>query len=173
MFVIKNVKISLKLKEISLNSVLRCLDVNNTKYKTKSNYIIIESKYIYIIFRPKNHQITHINVTKIPNLSEIDVAVNILRKEIFPILNISINQTNIDNLTAVYNANKNIVLPEIIKHKKDYFKITYNNEKFPGMFVKFDVGTLIIFYTGKVIAVGCKTVNSLEYLFEELNKFLK
>lgn len=172
MFEIKNVKISLKLKELSLNSVLEYLDVNNQKYKTKSNYIIIESKYIYIVFKPKNRLITHINVTKISDLSEVDTAVNNLIKEIFPTLEITVHKVVVDNITAVFNVNKTVNLPEIIRNKKDLYQITYNNEKFPGMFIKFDVGTLIIFYTGKVIAVGCKTRSNLAVLFDELNKIL-
>lgn len=172
MFEIKNVKISLKLKELSLNTVLEYLDVNNCRYKTKSNYVIIESKYIYIVFKPKNRLITHINVTKISDLSEVDTAVDNLITKIFPTLDIIVHKVVVDNITAVFNVNKTVNLPEIIKNNKNFYQITYNNEKFPGMFIKFDVGTLIVFYTGKVIAVGCKNENDLAFLFEELKKIL-
>lgn len=170
MFEIKNVKISLKIITVSLNSVLNYLDKNHIEYQTKSNYVIISSIYIYILFKPKNQQITHVNVTKIPNLFKVDDAVNHFKNDIFPAFNVQVNKISVDNITAVFHVKKCINLPEIIKNKKPHFKITYNNEKFPGMFIKFDVGTLIIFYTGKVIAVGCKNTSNLDYLFCELVK---
>ncbi len=172
MFVIKNAKISIKINEISLNSVIECLDKNNIVYKIKSNYIIIESKYVFVIFKPKNCMIVHINVTKIGSLSDINKVADVLIHEILSNLQIVVNKIVVDNITAVYQTDKIINIPKIIESKKDCFKISYNNEKFPGMFIKFSVGTLIIFYTGKIIAVGCKTESNLEYLFDQLNKLI-
>lgn len=173
MFKQKNVKISIKIREISLNSVIEYLNVNNREYKTKSNYIIIKSKYIFILFKPKNRMISHINVTKISNLDEVNTAVDNLIIEIFPTFEICIYKVVIDNITAVYDTSKTIKLPEIIENNKGLYRITYNNEKFPGMFIKFEVGTLIIFYTGKVIAVGCKTNDQLFFLFGKLKDLLE
>ena len=172
MFEIKNVKISLKLEIISLKTVIEHLKVNAIEFQVKNNYIVINYKYSFVLFKPKNKQIRHVNVTKIPNLEEIDTAVDVFENKIFNNLGVHINKIIVDNLTAVYNTGKSIYLPDIIKNKKDHFIIKYNNEKFPGMFVKFDVGTLIIFHTGKIIAVGCKTLDQLKYLFDELIKLL-
>lgn len=172
MFEIKNVKISLKLESISLNTVIEHLQTNEIGFEIKNNYIVIHHKYTFIIFKRKNQQIQHVNVTKIPNLAEIDKVVDTFVNEIFHNLSVTINKINVDNITAVYSFGQNIYLQDIIQKKKDHFKIKYNNEKFPGMFLKFDVGTMIIFHTGKVIAVGCKTLNHLKYLFDELNKIL-
>jgi TATA-box binding protein (TBP) (component of TFIID and TFIIIB) len=40
----------------------------------------------------------------------------------------------------------------------------YNNEKFPGLFVKFKEGTAILFHSGKVVLVGCKNEENLKCL---------
>lgn len=172
MFEIKNVKISLKLEDISLNTVIEYLTNNNIKFQIKSNYIIINHLYVYIIFKRKNLLINHVNVTKIPNLNKVEDSVKNFTENIFKDLKIIVKKVNIDNLTSIYHIKKGINLSDIIKKENNNFKILYNNEKFPGMFLKFKVGTLIIFYTGKIISVGCKTVEDLAYLFEQINKII-
>jgi TATA-box binding protein (TBP) (component of TFIID and TFIIIB) len=78
----------------------------------------------------------------------------------------------IDNITGSIDLKKEIHIENLInsiRTSKDRnfksIKITYNNEKFPGVFLKqVRVGTIIIFYSGKVVLVGCKTREDLECL---------
>lgn len=74
----------------------------------------------------------------------------------------------IDNLTSTLKLNRALILSEIIKENHKNYNLKYNNEKFPGLFIKFLEGTLILFYTGNIIAVGCKNLQDLQYLFEKL-----
>jgi TATA-box binding protein (TBP) (component of TFIID and TFIIIB) len=173
MFEIKNVKISLKLDKISLNTVLSQLELNKVVYKEKNNYIIIQSQYIYIIFQSKNRLVNHINITKIPHIDEIDKATNHLQHVLFKNLVIHIISNTIDNLTSVYNIKRNLILHDIVKKIEFTNNISYNNEKFPGLFIKFGFGTLILFHTGKVIAVGCKKEHDLTNLFDQLLQLTK
>jgi len=172
MFEIKNVKISLKLEELSLNTVLVNLKTSKIDFSEKSNYIVIRLKYIYIIFKPRNQQINHINVTKIPQIQKINHAITFFKKTIFPNLNINIKNIIVDNITSIYKVHHFLNLSEIIEKYRNIYNIKYNNEKFPGMFIKFDSGTLIIFYTGTVIAIGCKSENDLTFLFNKFNKII-
>jgi len=172
MFKIKNVKTSLKIKKLSLNTVIEYLKTHNIGYIEKSNYIIIKFKYIYILFKPKSLLINHVNITKIPDLEYINKSVNVLTNEVFANLKIDIIYLKIDNITAVYNLNKSIDLLDIVLKNCEKLKIKYNKEKFPGLFIRFDQGTLIIFHSGKIISVGCKSLDNLHVLFDELHKIL-
>jgi len=56
--------------------------------------------------------------------------------------------------------------------KKNY-KVKYNNEKFPGMFLKLDLGTIIIFHTGSLICIGVNNPSDLDQLYSELMKIIE
>ncbi len=51
---------------------------------------------------------------------------------------------------------RNLNLSDISK-TCNFKNLKYNNEKFPGLFVKFETGTVILFHSGKLVIVGCKT----------------
>ena len=46
--------------------------------------------------------------------------------------------------------------------------IKYNNEKFPGVFLKFKIGTVILFHSGKLVIVGCKNIENIECLISKI-----
>ena len=70
-----------------------------------------------------------------------------------------------DNICATRNVMKNIDFTKLFKKlnntKENKFAVRYNNQKFPGMFIKFIknywTGTIIIFKSGKIILVGLKS----------------
>ena len=72
-------------------------------------------------------------------------------------------QIKVDNIIATLNIQKPIDLVSVCE-KKLFESIKYNNEKFPGLFVKFKEGTAILFHSGKIVLVGCKTKKDLKCL---------
>ena len=88
------------------------------------------------------------------------------------IFNIKANENSlkIDNITGSIDLKKDINIQNIInlvfkEEKFSNIKASYNNEKFPGLFLKVkEFGTIIVFYSGKVVFVGCKSVTNLECL---------
>jgi len=168
MFEIKNIKLSLKTSEITLNTVIDHFTTSNITFERKSNYIIIRKQFIYVLFKPKNNIITHINVTKIPNIDNITIAIEHLLTEILNSLNVKILHQKIDNLTAIYDQKKSIDQLAIIKKSHPLYFIRFNKEKFPGLFLKDRLGTFIIFHTGKVNLVGCQDPDHLNVLFQKL-----
>ena len=145
-FEISNVKVSIKTSPISLNNVLEI----NLPLKSYKNYVVIKSKYTYSIFKTNSHLENHINITKIPNLKEVLNSIEHLKKYF-------------DNIIATLNIQKPIDLVSVCE-KKLFESIKYNNEKFPGLFVKFKEGTAILFHSGKIVLVGCKTKKDLKCL---------
>ncbi len=77
MFEVKNIKISLKISKIPLNSVINQFEVENIQYKIKNIYIILRNIFVYILFKPKNSEISHVNITGIPNVESISKSIEI------------------------------------------------------------------------------------------------
>jgi TATA-box binding protein (TBP) (component of TFIID and TFIIIB) len=172
MFNTKNIKISLRSEKISLNSVIEYLNKNLIVYQIKGNYIVIREKYVYIFFKLKDSLICHINVTKIPNFESIKDSIELLQQKILNGSDINISEYKIDNLTAIYDAKTCIDLLRVVENARSKYRVRYNKEKFPGLFIRTDQGTFIIFHTGKVNLVGCQHPDHLPVLFKCLENIL-
>lgn len=162
-----NIKVSIKTNLESLDSVEKKIEKKSLFYKRYNNFIVIKDNFVYTIFRPGKNKLNHINVTKIKSIDDIDKAIENLN---FFGLSIIKSSLNIDNITGSFNLKKEVYLKkviEIIQEDEQFrtIKVSYNNEKFPGLFLKVkEIGTIIIFYSGKVVFVGCKTLTNLECL---------
>lgn len=172
MFVIKNIKFSLKIKNISLNSVLDELKEQKINFETKGNYVVIRDIYVYILFRSRSFILNHINITKIPSVNQINFSVDHLQRKILKNLKIEICKEQIDNLTATYNIGQEINQLRFLQKNKKHHTIKFNKEKFPGLFIKVPLGTFIIFHTGKINVVGCQSPFHLFQLFYFLQDLL-
>jgi TATA-box binding protein (TBP) (component of TFIID and TFIIIB) len=161
-YVIANVKVSVKTSPLVLDIVYQTLkDVYNCKIY--NNFLVIKSKYTYIIFKTNKSNVTHINITKIPSLLDIDEAVNTIKI----LTNCLITSQTIDNIIATTFVNKKLNLNQIVQEQK-FKSIKYNNEKFPGLFLKFKKGTVILFHSGKIVIVGSKSEQDIECLMKKI-----
>jgi Transcription factor TFIID (or TATA-binding protein, TBP) len=165
MFKITNVKLSLKVSFNRLDTVSDVLKTENITCKSYNNFIVFKNKFTYILFKSKNNQHNHLNVTNIPNFEEIDQAVNSYKN----ITNSSVISQTVDNITASFSLKNKFNFLEIVEKFSDIAKVTYNSEKFPGIFIKFDKGTVIVFHTGKCIIIGCKSIENLEWLVSKIH----
>ena len=85
--------------------------------------------------------------------------------------------TNVDNICGTKYIGGNICLDNLFKclveSNSSQFRINYNSQKFPGLFIKFDGRTLnvtlIVIKSGKINTVGLKRPNH----FLELDKWIK
>lgn len=160
-FTITNVKVSLKTSPIVLDNVSVEKSVFIKRYK---NFIVIKQKYTYIIFKTnKQTRENHINITKIPSIYEVSNAVEHLKS----IIDFVVKNSFVDNIIAIANVDKQLNLINIC-NSGIFKQLKYNNEKFPGLFIKFDTGTVILFHSGKVVIVGCKTINDIECLITKI-----
>ena len=134
----------------------------NKKIKQKNfgNFRIVYSNFTYIFFNTSTN-ILHCNVTKIKKYNQIHSSKTTL-KSIFPKLKIL--WTKIDNICGTKTIGGNICLDILfkclVKSNSTQFKVSYNSQKFPGLFIKFCgntlSGTLIVFKSGKISSVGLK-----------------
>ena len=160
-FQVHNIKISLKIKS---PYILYCNEIiaKNKKIVQKNfgNFRIVYSHFTYVFFNTSNN-ILHCNVTNIKSYNQIHTCKKVLN-DIFPKLNIL--STKVDNICGTKYIGGNICLDDLFKclveSNCSEFKINYNSQKFPGLFIKFDGrtlnGTLIVFKSGKINTVGLK-----------------
>ena len=160
-YTIANVKVSVKTSAISLDIVIKDAEFNNLYCKNYKNFIVLKNNYTYIIFKQNKNNENHINITKIPSLELVDNAILLIKS----IATCNILSYKIDNIIASTVFNRNIDLQLISKSTKG---VKYNNEKFPGLFLKSKCGTAILFYSGKIVIVGSKTKEDIECLLTRL-----
>ena len=160
-FKVHNIKISLKLKSPSLMYFNDTITQNKTiKQKNFGNFRIVYSNFTYIFFNTSTN-ILHCNVTKIKTYNQIHCSKKTLNS-IFPKLKIL--STKVDNICGTKTIGGNICLDilfkSLVKSNSTQFKVSYNSQKFPGLFIKFCgntlSGTFIVFKSGKINSVGLK-----------------
>jgi len=157
MYKVANVKVSIKTSQLFLDTVYKNLLEKNLKCIQHNNFLVLKSDFTYIIFKTNKQGENHINITKIPSVDQIPKAIELIQN----LTDCFVITQTIDNIIATTNLKRKLSLVNISLAKK-FPKIKYNNEKFPGLFVKFDIGTAIIFHSGKIVIVGCKSVEDIE-----------
>lgn len=163
-FKVANVKVSIKILAIPLDIVYKIAKEKNIDLKLHNNFLVLKAKFTFIIFKAKNSIENHINITKIPDINSVPFAV----LEIENILGCNHFNLCVDNIIASANLHKTVDLIEIVKNK-NFEKIKYNNQKFPGLFITFKKGTTIVFHSGKIVIVGCKTIPDIECILNKIS----
>jgi TATA-box binding protein (TBP) (component of TFIID and TFIIIB) len=164
---ITNIKVSINIEQESLDSVEKKISDFSLTHKRYNNFIVPRDNFVYTIFRSGKNNSNHVNITKIKHLNQVEKAINNLKN-----LSLNVNEKSlrIDNITGSTNLKKEVNIENIItflslNEKFKNIKVSYNNEKFPGLFLKINyLGTIIFFHSGKIVFVGCKTEENLECL---------
>ena len=176
-FEVHNIKISLKLKTPYLTYCNEVITKNKKLlYKNFGNFLVLYSNFTYIFFNTPNN-ILHCNVTKIKKYKEIYLSKKELR---YLLPKLSILSTEVDNICGTKNIGGNISLENLFKNlvkcASTEFKINYNSQKFPGLFIKFCktflTGTLIVFKSGKINYVGLKRPYDFVMIAEGIEKWI-
>lgn len=164
---ITNIKVSIKCQSICLDTVQNILNDKKIKHKNYGNFVVVKTLYTYIIFKKGKEQNNHINITNIKTFETINSAIADLQ-QILDTVRFEQETLKIDNITASIDIEKPVNLITTSKLLEKHSKISYNTEKFPGLFAKYSIGTLIIFHTGKCIVIGAKTKKDIECLVSNL-----
>jgi len=158
---IANVKVSIKTSPLSLDIVLLKCQEKNLYCKNYKNFLVVKSLFTFIIFKKNKNNENHINITKIPNLDLVSNALSTIKE----LTNCEVISHTIDNIIASTSSEK----PLNLQHISSVFPcVKYNNEKFPGLFVKFKLGTAILFHSGKIVLVGVKKEEDIQCLIQSI-----
>lgn len=171
-FKITNIKLSVKTTFVRLDTVKTHLQNKKNSVKSYPNFLVIKNKFTYVYFKSKDQKINHLNITNVDSFKNIDSSINHILKKLPKKSKVKEIYRSIDNITASLNLNRKVCLQEALKHFINVCEISYNSEKFPGAFLKFEKGTIILFHTGKCIFIGCKRLESLKYLEKQIKTCL-
>jgi len=163
MIEIRNVKISLKSSNISLNNASRYLTDSQIAHKIYNNFITFKKDFTFVLFKQSSNSTNHINVSKLKTEKDIEKACDIIKNLFY----VDIVFVKIDNIVSTTNLKKELNLTEIITSNL-FPNIKYNPEQFPGLFVNLERGSAILFHSGKVVIVGCKTNEDLKWVVREV-----
>ena len=166
---INNVKISaLFYSVLPFSNFIEIAQNRKIPYSQKRNILIIKDIFSLSVFKKIENKF-HINITGIPSLkdvtSTIDWLVNTYCKDIF----FRMISFQIDNITATFDIGFNVSLEEIASNVK---KSKYNPERFPGLCYKTLHGTAVIFDTGKINIVGCKSEYEIFALWKDIQEII-
>jgi len=137
-----------------------------------NNFYVVKDKFTFIIFKPKiNESISHVNITKISTFEKIYEAIY-LAEELFQ-GEILLDTLKIDNITATYSFKQFIDLSNLYDTLHKEYTFQYNNDVFPGLHWKSVKGTAIIFHTGNINIVGCKSVEEIEHIIDQIKQWIQ
>lgn len=159
---VRNIKISVTTGPISLNNVIQCLTLKNIEFKSFLNFVTFKQVFSFVVFKTSANNVNHINVSRVKNSTDIKTVESALAE----LFNVPIYKTKVDNIVSTSNINKELNLSQIVR-RKIFENITYNQEQFPGLFVKYNKGTVIIFHSGKIVIVGCKSYEDIQWVVTE------
>ena len=165
MFLIRNIKISVKVKPLVLNNVVKKFNTEGLAFKSFSNFLTFKNNHFtFVCFKKGKRKHSHINITQIPTFSLIPEALKVIKR----LFECPIVSYSVDNIIATSDLKRSICLKKVIEEKK-FDKIKYNNEVFPGLFIKFSSGTVILFHSGKIVVVGCKSLDSVQCIIQTVH----
>jgi hypothetical protein len=170
MIKISNIKISCVFKlPYNWKYLLDCIvKKRSVVCKKRANIIIIQDLYVFCVFEKKDTTV-HFNVTKIKTIADIFKFLFFFSCEYFSYDSKLLSLT-IDNITASVNSLQNVNLHSM---KKLCSNATFNPERFAGLFIKLSGGTVIIFRTGKVNIVGCKSISDVNEIWNQIRPILQ
>lgn len=164
-YTINNIKVSFKIDSISLDNVQKRLITNKISFKIFHNYYVFKIQSYHCVLFKENplKKNNHLNVTKILSLDEIEY----LQMAVEKILKKKILEFRVDNIMATMSLGNNLLLKQLaLNQLRDVAK--YNCETFPGLFLKYKQGTLILFHSGKIVIVGCRCEKDIKWLLTKM-----
>lgn len=154
---IRNIKLSVKIPACPLDIAITQLINKKVAFKFFGNFITFTKKFSFVIFRPSADDTSHVNVTRVPKFGRpIVKSLTTLSK----LLNCKILEHSVDNIIATEDLNKTLNLKSLAEKNDGH--VIYNSERFPGLFMKFKHGTCILYHSGKIVIVGCRTVRGVK-----------
>ena len=150
-----NVKVSIKLSAVCLNTVIEQCARARVRCRKFHNFVVVYGAYTFTLFKRGSAGVCHVNVCGILCPCYVDSAVAYV---------CSFTQQQaalsfcIDNITATIDLGRCVGLSHLQQAARSLpdLRSTFNKQKFPGLFIKFERGTAIIFASGKVNIVGVK-----------------
>ena len=132
-------------------------DSTDLLYSTRNSEILRTDSFVFTVY---NHTKSNIHVTGVKKFEDIERCMSFLLQK----TNIKIDDIEcyrVNNTTSVFQLSKKINLTRLKKCLSEDFdssQMWSRLEKFPAVYFKNEHGTAVIFQSGKINLVGCKSV---------------
>lgn len=173
---ISNIKLSFSAKASTSwkRRIIENAEIFNYTCQEKGNIFIVRGIFSFCIFerksRKKDNQNSerslHINASGVKRTFDIQYALNYIQYVLLG-EEAKIVSGKIDNMTATYRLANSINLRHLIAVSETF---SGNFERFPAVYIKCKEGTGVIFSSGKINILGCKSKLSIEQAWEEIKK---
>ena len=155
---VKNVKLSVNYS--SSKHVTHFLEVaksRSVKTRKVRNILVLKDKLTLILFVRSNNSY-HLNITGIKDLHLVNDAIIWLENTYCNKSEFSLLSYNIDNITSSFDTFRHIPLDNLANVVSN---CSYNPERFHALYSKSRDGMVIVFQTGEVNIVGCKSLKNI------------
>ena len=165
------VKASAKIPETDLMKVEEFCQEKSVRCKRFNwGHLVVFDRYTFTFFKKGEKSVSdqHVNIKKLTSLN-IESAI----KDLAWFIDAEPNHIfyNVDNITAGSDLRTNIDLEKFILNNQDISDLmNYNPERFPGLFLRGEYGKVLLFKSGKMVFVGCKTNDQIEQLNEYMHQ---
>ena len=151
---INNVKISVLSHSLTpITHFIQLARARNALTTYNRNFVVIKDVFSITVFKSIS-DIFHSNGTGIRSLSLTSYAIDWLKEHYCRNEDFSFLKYNIDNITASFNIGFDLHLNELAQK---LHSSKYNSERFPGLHPKVRKVCAILFKSGKINILGCKT----------------
>jgi TATA-box binding protein (TBP) (component of TFIID and TFIIIB) len=170
---LKNIKLSV-ICEVAENwrkQLKHCLTRGLISFKEKGNIFIIKEEVTLCIFQKKetfDKTLIHLNISGVKTFENINQIILKIKKNYFQ-YNCIVISVKVDNTTSVFQYPQKVNLDFF---KKCFCLSKFDKERFPGLFYKLEHGTAIIFKSGKVNILGCKSKDQILSTWKEIMNML-
>ena len=151
---IKNVKISaIFISTLPIEYFERTAFTRKTKFRYARNILSIKDSFPFTIFR-KGINTFHLNITGIKGVHQIPEAINWIKESYCPTKEFTLLSHSVDNITSSFHIGHKLCLRKIgesIKCAK------FNPERFPGLHLRTSLASAVIFNSGYINILGCKS----------------
>ena len=180
---ISNVKLSTKIPDTCIETLEnKCLE-NGFQHKVYGNFIVLkvpsvtngDNLYTYTVFKKsllKQCDVAsptqHVNITKVL-LNNLDDALQTLAS-ILLCKKADVCNYKIDNLTATCSLGRKFDIQNFLERNPSLPKVTFNPEKFPGCFLSFNKKKAVLFRSGVINILACKSLEEIKEVFSWISK---
>ena len=155
---IKNVKLAVKYYSSKhVNHFLEVANSRSVKTRKVRNILVLKDKLTIILFVRSDNSY-HLNITGIKDLYMVNDAIIWLENTYCNKSDFILLSYNIDNITSAFDTFRYIPLDKLANILNN---CSYNPERFHALYFKTSVGMVIVFQSGKVNIVGCKTLRNI------------
>ena len=166
---INNVKISVKFRSKNqINHFVSVAIKRDVPCVKKRNFLVIKDEFSIIIFQKFPNKY-HLNITGIKSLSEVPKVIRWIVCYYCNPKEFKYEGFTIDNITATFDLGFKIPLHQIATHL-DSSK--FNPERFPGLCLRHAQKTVVIFSSGKINILGCKSRKEVVKIWREVRNVI-